>query len=327
MVWGAMARRRGGAGGSPERWRWLLAAGAAWVLVSGGRVAAQESTPVPTPTPSPTLLSCAGNCRSVSARRVTIDELMTGIGIALGQQPLKMCWAFDVNHDGLVGIEELVLAVTAAMYGCGGHAPTSTPTVTPTISGTPTTTSTGGPSSTSSPSATRTPTLTPTFTPTSTPTRTPTPSRTPTFTPTRTPTRTHTPTRTPTVLKCNPLGSVPTVCNVEVDPNPVSTQCCYRIRYCLTDLEGDVNQLCVGIRTSPQPPFPTCVSVQPPWQTINGCYVLGPFLFTNPAGGQYWVQLSANDAAGHHGAVQETQSFSALTGGCADQNCPILGGQ
>jgi len=47
-----------------------------------------------------------------------VSELMTGIGIVLGQQDLNTCRAFDVNGSGTVEVVELVDAVGAALSGC-----------------------------------------------------------------------------------------------------------------------------------------------------------------------------------------------------------------
>jgi hypothetical protein len=49
--------------------------------------------------------------------KVTIDELVTGVNIALGLEPLTACPAFDTNHDGQVTIDELIAAVNVALNG------------------------------------------------------------------------------------------------------------------------------------------------------------------------------------------------------------------
>lgn len=66
---------------------------------------------------------------------VTIDELVTGIGIALGGTSLDACPAFDRNADGAVSIDELVIAITAALDGCET---TVTPSPSPSPSPSPT---------------------------------------------------------------------------------------------------------------------------------------------------------------------------------------------
>jgi len=52
-------------------------------------------------------------------RAVTIAELITLIGIALGQQPPETCAAADADQDGAVTVDEIVLAVSAALGQLG----------------------------------------------------------------------------------------------------------------------------------------------------------------------------------------------------------------
>jgi hypothetical protein len=49
---------------------------------------------------------------------VTVNELITGVNIALGNTPASSCPAFDRNADGEVSINELIAAVNAALNGC-----------------------------------------------------------------------------------------------------------------------------------------------------------------------------------------------------------------
>ena len=74
---------------------------------------------------------CGGDCATDGA--VSIDDLIAGVNIALGTQPLSACTAMDMNGDGQVSVDELIRAVAAALGGCA-----STPTVEPTSSETPT---------------------------------------------------------------------------------------------------------------------------------------------------------------------------------------------
>jgi len=59
---------------------------------------------------------CGGDCNGDF--RVAIDELVRGVGIALGATPVSACVSFDVDADGAVSIDELVGAVNAALGGC-----------------------------------------------------------------------------------------------------------------------------------------------------------------------------------------------------------------
>ncbi|MFQ5664852.1 MAG: hypothetical protein ACE5I7_00310 [Candidatus Binatia bacterium] len=96
---------------------------------------ASSPTPLPTSTPTPpsstatptavataTLTStpgavtCVGDCDGDNA--VTVNELVTGVNIALGRLPLDTCERFDRNSDGQVTIDELIAGVGAALKGC-----------------------------------------------------------------------------------------------------------------------------------------------------------------------------------------------------------------
>lgn len=60
--------------------------------------------------------TCTGDCNA--DRQVTVDELITGVNIALGNAPATTCLQFDTNADGMVTITELIAAVTRGLEGC-----------------------------------------------------------------------------------------------------------------------------------------------------------------------------------------------------------------
>lgn len=60
--------------------------------------------------------TCTGDCNG--DRTVSIEELITGVNIALGALPLSQCRAFDANGDGQITIDELVDATNRALNGC-----------------------------------------------------------------------------------------------------------------------------------------------------------------------------------------------------------------
>lgn len=272
---------------------------------AGAQTDTSTRTPTVTPTRNPTHLACAGNCDG--GPEVTVDELIRGVNIALGNLSLGQCPSFDVNGSGYVTIEELVKAVANALYGCGFVPPSPLPTWTRTATVTGTTT----------PSATGTATPTATLTPTATASRTNT--RLPSGTPTQTRTLTSTPTRTPTMTP-TPLGiesvcggfvsAVPKLCNVEVWPTPIRLGGTYAVRYCLSDLDGDVNQFCLGIQTSPEPPILNCRPFTPPGTMVNTCSESSPILFTNPVG-SYVAHVQFRDRTGHRSGV-ETVPFQVV---------------
>jgi hypothetical protein len=76
----------------------------------------------------PVHAACVGDCNGDGA--VSINELIVGVDIALGQAPPSACPAVDVNGDGAVSINELIAAVGAALNGCTA-VPTATSTATP----------------------------------------------------------------------------------------------------------------------------------------------------------------------------------------------------
>jgi len=66
--------------------------------------------------PTATRAACTGDCDGSGA--VTVNELVVGVSIALGNANISACPAFDANGDGEVSISELVAAVSAALNGC-----------------------------------------------------------------------------------------------------------------------------------------------------------------------------------------------------------------
>ncbi len=88
--------------------------------IAAGRDIVPTRTPTlsdtPTATPTPPTTSCAGDCNGNAA--VDISELVTAVGVALGNSPVAACAAADQNGDGMVAINELIAAVAAALNGC-----------------------------------------------------------------------------------------------------------------------------------------------------------------------------------------------------------------
>jgi hypothetical protein len=80
------------------------------------RTATATATRTQTQTPSPTPPLCVGDCNR--NRIVAVDELVHGVIIALGNQPVTSCNPFDPNVDGHVTIDELVRGVSNALNTC-----------------------------------------------------------------------------------------------------------------------------------------------------------------------------------------------------------------
>jgi len=62
------------------------------------------------------LATCVGDCDEDGS--VTVDELVKGVNIALGNLEVSECPAFDKNGDGSVTVDELVTGVNNALNGC-----------------------------------------------------------------------------------------------------------------------------------------------------------------------------------------------------------------
>jgi hypothetical protein len=59
---------------------------------------------------------CVGDCHGNGS--VSVDELVRGVEILLGNAALAACTAIDVDGNGRVTVDELVLAVSSALNGC-----------------------------------------------------------------------------------------------------------------------------------------------------------------------------------------------------------------
>ncbi len=180
-----------------------------------------------------------GNCNGDDA--VTTDELIRGVGIALGQRPLSDCPSFDANRDDLVGINELIVSVGEAINGIP----------TPPVTGGPTRTPTATQAATTTPTDTRTRTATATATSTATPP--------PSATPTPTATSTRTPTHTPglVLIDFGPVfGGQPCQSTNVSFQVPAGTQAeigSVRIDFCVDATQFDVlNVSCRGTNTTLQ---------------------------------------------------------------------------
>jgi hypothetical protein len=89
--------------------------------------------------PASVVAACAGDCSADG--EVTVDELVLGVNIALGNTALSQCRSFDSSGDGEVTVDELIGAVNSALTGCpmGEATPTVTATATvPPVLATPT---------------------------------------------------------------------------------------------------------------------------------------------------------------------------------------------
>lgn len=256
------------------------------LLVMHPAAAAPLDTAVPTATPTataqPTATPCIGDCNGNGV--VTVNEIIIGVNIALGNAPVTACPAFDPNHDDRVGINELIAAVSNLLYGCGVTPPTPLPT----------------------PTATATPSHSPT--PTAVDTSTPTPAATGTATPTRT--RAATNTRTPTATRTVPVSvcgglvqPLPVLCNLTVIPNPVSRAGTIAFRFGVSDLEGNLNLLCIQLVHPPLEPETSCTPLVPVNRVVNAIQTTTPVSASPLLFGTYDAAVQVFDSSGNSSNV------------------------
>lgn len=78
----------------------------------------EAATPTATGTVTPTFAPgpCVGDCNN--SGKVSVNEVVSGVNIALGNTTLDNCAGFDVNSDGRVSVNELIAAVAAVLSSC-----------------------------------------------------------------------------------------------------------------------------------------------------------------------------------------------------------------
>jgi hypothetical protein len=59
---------------------------------------------------------CVGDCDG--NRKVTVDELLTMVNVALGSSQVSACAVGDADSDGEISIDEILRAVNSALEGC-----------------------------------------------------------------------------------------------------------------------------------------------------------------------------------------------------------------
>ena len=235
-------------------------------------------TASPTATANPTATVCVGDCNDSGV--VTVNELITGVNIALGTAPVTACPAFDPDGEGAVGINDLIAAVNNLLYGCGVTPPTQPPTATATA--------------TPSPSATPPAADTATSTPIDTATASRTPTRTATIT------RTATATRTIPASVCGGfVAPLPVLCNLTVIPNPVSRSGTIAFRFGVSDLDGDLDRLCIELTHPPLEPQTSCTVLVPVNRVINSIQTTTPVSASPLLFGTYNAAMRVFDTEGN----------------------------
>jgi pimeloyl-ACP methyl ester carboxylesterase len=86
--------------------RWVIAvSGGLLVLLLGSAAVRGDSDVI-----------CTGDCDY--DRRTSIDELLRGVRISIGRDPVDTCRGFDLTADGQVSVDELVGGVATTLAGC-----------------------------------------------------------------------------------------------------------------------------------------------------------------------------------------------------------------
>lgn len=78
-------------------------------------VLAALATPAKAQLPT-SIPGCVGDCDASAT--VTVDEILVGVNIALGQRALALCRAFDRDGSDTLTVDELVSGVDAGLNGC-----------------------------------------------------------------------------------------------------------------------------------------------------------------------------------------------------------------
>jgi hypothetical protein len=66
---------------------------------------------------APAFVPCPGDCGNDN--RVTIDEILVGVSIALGAHAVGSCPNIDADGNSAVTVDEILLAINNALTGCG----------------------------------------------------------------------------------------------------------------------------------------------------------------------------------------------------------------
>lgn len=110
------------ASASPARTPMMTPTSIAIVSLTPTRTNTSTRTATPATMTSPTTKPCIGACGGSAA--VTVDAIVRMVSIALGSRSVGDCLLGDANRDGRITVEEILVAVSNALYGCGVPRPT-----------------------------------------------------------------------------------------------------------------------------------------------------------------------------------------------------------
>jgi hypothetical protein len=200
--------------------------GTAVVLIVGGAVRPAAAA-APDDLGEPAGIACAGDCNGDG--RVSVDELVRAVSIALGAAPASQCPGLDANASGGVEVPEVIAAVGHALDGCGGEGESVC----------------GG-----------------------------------------------------------PITSAPKACELTITPRRTTSFGTLNISFALSDLEGDLAEICgaLALQSAPQPTL-SCDPLPSENRTVNEVLQFPPIKLNGAATGTYVLYLQLRDARGARSAL------------------------
>lgn len=165
---------------------------------------------------------CPGDCDGDG--RITVNELIRAVGIALGQVDPSDCQGLDTSRNGRVDVTELVAAVGRALNGCVGAGESVC----------------GG-----------------------------------------------------------PITSDPKLCDLTITPRITTAFGTIRITFAVSDLEGDLIEICgaLALQRDGQPEL-DCDPLPPAMETVNEVLAIPPIELRGARNGTYVLYLQLRDARG-----------------------------
>lgn len=106
------------------------------------------------------------------------------------------------------------------------------------------------------------------------------------------------------------VTSIPQLCQLQVVPASVQVGEPLRVSFGISDLEGDIDTLCIGIALGGEQPSLLCQPISPSGALVNGFGQTDELQPPLPAG-EYTFAMQVRDAAGHESNVA-TASFSVV---------------
>jgi hypothetical protein len=95
------------------------------------------------------------------------------------------------------------------------------------------------------------------------------------------------------------VSTLPVLCNLVVVPNPVSRSGTIAYRFGVSDLDGDINGICLVLTYPPLEPQQSCAAVVPTHRLINSIEMTTAVAASPLLYGTYQAQMQVSDTARH----------------------------